>query len=187
MSSILSSCISFFSQNTGLTTKLLDYLHGAFGEVLEDWRCRLLEFGEVHLFAEIHPALNISTLVNNLKTASARRVRNRFSEHLKAFYLKPYFWHRAYFVGSVGERLWKPSVVISKAREPEKNRARRNRPFDPPFALRPEKGANVQKFNFGAYVGEIAGQRVMLAHVHLILRGSGDAILPAARQDEASL
>ena len=87
------------------TPELLDYLQEAFGEILEDWRCRLLEFGgeadHVHLLAEIHPALTLSTLINNLKTATARRVRNRFSEHLKPFYSKPYFWHRAYFVGSV--------------------------------------------------------------------------------------
>ena len=51
---------------------------------------------------EIHPALNISTLINNLKTASSRRIRNRFAEHLKPFYQKPHFWHRAYYVGSVG-------------------------------------------------------------------------------------
>lgn len=41
-------------------------------------------------------------LINNLKTASARRARNRFAEHLAGFYSKPLFWHRAYFVGSVG-------------------------------------------------------------------------------------
>lgn len=41
-------------------------------------------------------------LINNLKTASARRVRSRFAEHLAPFYQKPLFWHRAYFVGSVG-------------------------------------------------------------------------------------
>ena len=41
-------------------------------------------------------------LINNLKTASARRARNRFAEHLAVFYKKPLFWHRAYFVGSVG-------------------------------------------------------------------------------------
>ena len=89
-----------------LTPELLDYLQGAFAEILADWRCTLLEFGgeadHVHLLAEIHPALTLSTLINNLKTATARRVRNRFSEHLKAFYRKPYFWHRSYFVGSVG-------------------------------------------------------------------------------------
>ena len=41
-------------------------------------------------------------LINNLKTASARRTRNRFAEHLASFYSKPLFWHRAYFVSNVG-------------------------------------------------------------------------------------
>ena len=62
-----------------LAPELLNYLHGAFGEILLDWRCTLLEFGgeadHVHLLVEIHPALNISTLINNLKTASSRRIR----------------------------------------------------------------------------------------------------------------
>lgn len=78
----------------------------AFGEILTAWRCDLLEFGgesdHVHMLIDIHPALNISTLINNLKTASARRARNRFADHLAPFYRKPTFWHRAYFVSSVG-------------------------------------------------------------------------------------
>lgn len=89
-----------------LTPPLLAYLEMAFAEILDAWRCKLLEFGgepdHVHLLINIHPALNISVLINNLKTASARRTRNRFAEHLATFYKKPLFWHRAYFVGSVG-------------------------------------------------------------------------------------
>lgn len=90
-----------------LTPELLDYLRLAFADCLAAWRCKLLEFGgeadHVHLLIDIHPALDISVLINNLKTASARRARNRFAEHLSAFYPeKPLFWHRAYFVGSVG-------------------------------------------------------------------------------------
>ena len=90
-----------------LTPELLAYLGDAFGEIMEGWRCKLLEFGgepdHVHLLIDIHPALDISVLINNLKTASARRTRNRFTEHLEKFYYaKPLFWHRAYFVGSVG-------------------------------------------------------------------------------------
>jgi putative transposase len=54
------------------------------------------------MLVDIHPALNISVLINNLKTASARRARNRFAEHLALFYKKPLFWHRAYYVDSVG-------------------------------------------------------------------------------------
>jgi REP element-mobilizing transposase RayT len=44
----------------------------------------LIEFGggsdHIHLLIDIHPALNISVLVNNFKTASARRTRNKFPE-----------------------------------------------------------------------------------------------------------
>lgn len=89
-----------------LTPALLDYLGEAFADCLAAWRCRLVEFGgeadHVHLLVDIHPSLDISVLINNLKTASARRARNRFAGHLAAFYAKPLFWHRAYFVGSVG-------------------------------------------------------------------------------------
>ena len=89
-----------------LSAELLDYLRVAFADCLAAWRCTLLEFGgesdHVHLLIDIHPALNLSVLINNLKTASARRARNRFAEHLRTFYSKPVFWHRAYYVGSVG-------------------------------------------------------------------------------------
>lgn len=89
-----------------LSPEVLAYLKEAFADCLAAWRCKLLEFGgeadHVHLLVDIHPALDISVLINNLKTASARRTRNRFAQHLAHFYNKPLFWHRAYFVGSVG-------------------------------------------------------------------------------------
>ncbi len=89
-----------------LSPELQEYLRTAFAEILEAWRCRLVEFGaesdHVHLLIDIHPALDISSLINNLKTASARRTRARFAEHLAPFYRKPLFWHRAYYAGSVG-------------------------------------------------------------------------------------
>ena len=89
-----------------LSPEVLAYLKEAFSDCLVAWNCKLLEFGgepdHVHLLVDIHPALDISVLINNLKTASARRTRNRFAEHLAPFYSKPLFWHRAYFVGSVG-------------------------------------------------------------------------------------
>lgn len=89
-----------------LAPDLLAYLGTAFTEILAAWNCKLIEFGgeedHVHLLIDIHPALDISVLVNNLKTASARRTRNRFATHLDQFYWKPMFWHRAYFCASVG-------------------------------------------------------------------------------------
>jgi putative transposase len=89
-----------------LTPELLEYLGDAFRDCLKAWRCKLIAFGgeedHVHLLVDIHPALDISVLINNLKTASARRARARFTGHLEKFYWMPLFWHRAYFVGSVG-------------------------------------------------------------------------------------
>ena len=89
-----------------LTPEVLDYLKEAFSDCLTAWNCKLVEYGgepdHVHLLIDIHPALDISVLINNLKTASARRTRNRFAEHIAKFYSKPLFWHRAYFAVSVG-------------------------------------------------------------------------------------
>jgi len=79
--------------------------------VLTDWRCTLIEFGgeadHVHLVVGIHPALNLSTLINNLKSASSRRRRNRFADHLATVYWKPYFWHRAYLLGASVNPHWR--------------------------------------------------------------------------------
>uniref|UniRef100_A0A7C3LU52 Transposase IS200-like domain-containing protein n=1 Tax=Leptospirillum ferriphilum TaxID=178606 RepID=A0A7C3LU52_9BACT len=75
-------------------------------------------FGEsgsvhVHLFAEIPPALNVSTPVNNLKTASARRVPDRFPIHPKPIDGKPSFRYRACATGSAGRET--PETVFRRA------------------------------------------------------------------------
>ena len=89
-----------------LTQKMLEHAKPVFSDILNRWRCELIEFGgeqdHVHLLIDIHPALNISTLVNNLKSASSKRLRGVFADHLRNFYWKPVLWHRAYYVGSVG-------------------------------------------------------------------------------------
>lgn len=88
------------------TPAMLSYARDVFANILSDWRCSLIEFGgeedHVHLLVDIHPSLNISTLINNLKSASSRRIRNEYSEHISRIYWKPVLWHRAYYVGSVG-------------------------------------------------------------------------------------
>jgi putative transposase len=93
-------------RNKAFTPEMLDFLRVAFSENLEHWRCRLIEFGgeadHVHLLIDIHPALNLSELINNLKSASSRRLRHVYQDHLSKFYWKPYLWNRAYFMSSVG-------------------------------------------------------------------------------------
>lgn len=89
-----------------ISPEILALLESAFAGVLESWKCTLEEFGgeedHVHLLIGIHPALDISKLITNLKSATSKRVRGQFLDHVNKFYWKPYFWHRAYFVGSVG-------------------------------------------------------------------------------------
>lgn len=89
-----------------INEEMLVFLEAAFRGVLESWHCRLEEFGgdsdHVHLLISIHPALDISKLINNLKSATSKKVRSHFSEQVAKFYWKPYFWHRAYYIGSVG-------------------------------------------------------------------------------------
>lgn len=87
----------------------------AFEDILGAWQCKLIEFGgeedHVHLLVEVHPALDLSVLINNLKSASSKRLRNAFAVHLSTYYWKPVLWHRAYYVGSVG------AVSLDKIRE----------------------------------------------------------------------
>jgi len=68
---------------------MLKYAEKTFANILQSWRCSLLEFGggedHVDLLVDIHPALNISTLVNNLKSASSRGCAVNFPIILRRF------------------------------------------------------------------------------------------------------
>jgi len=89
-----------------LNGEMLSRLESIFRDVLRKWDCDLMEFsGEadhVHLLVDAHPALEVARLVGNLKTVSARRIRSEYTEHLKSYFWKPYFWSRSYCVVSAG-------------------------------------------------------------------------------------
>lgn len=48
--------------------------------------------------------VQLSKLANNYKTVTSRLIRKNFSEQLKQYYWKPYFWSDSYFVCSVSDR-----------------------------------------------------------------------------------
>lgn len=85
---------------------MAELLKENFANNLEGWRCKLIEFGweadHVHILFEAHPALDLSRLINSLKTASSRVLRNRFGTELAQYYRVPKLWHGAYFIGSTG-------------------------------------------------------------------------------------
>lgn len=89
-----------------LNKEMLNSLELYISNILGSYNSSLVEFGgesdHIHFIADINPNVNISVLVNNLKTATSRRINARFEEHLSKFYRKKILWHRSYFVASVG-------------------------------------------------------------------------------------
>jgi putative transposase len=54
------------------------------------------------LLFRTNPTVQLSKLVNNLKTVSSRLIRRDFRERLKRIYWKPVFWHRSYCLITAG-------------------------------------------------------------------------------------
>ena len=89
-----------------ISESMAERMRDIFRDVLAKWGCELSEFGaeadHVHLLIEAHPALDLSRLIGNLKTVSARHIRKEFADHLAPLFWKPYFWSRAYCVSTTG-------------------------------------------------------------------------------------
>ena len=72
------------------------------------WECECIEFGgesdHIHILFEAHPSVELSKLVNNLKTVTSRRLRSEYAQHLSQFYwgTKSQFWSGSYAIISVG-------------------------------------------------------------------------------------
>lgn len=85
---------------------MLTRLHEIFSATCQKWRSTLTDFnGEgdrVHLLISYPPDVEVSKLVNNLKTVSSRLIRKEFADEINAVYKKPVFWSGAYFVASCG-------------------------------------------------------------------------------------
>lgn len=75
-------------------------------DLFSKWKCDVIEFGgeadHVHILFEAPPQINLANNINSFKTVSSRYIRKEFTEHLAAFYWKPYFWSRSYLILSTG-------------------------------------------------------------------------------------
>lgn len=85
-----------------LTAEHIAFLESVFATVCDRFGARLVECdGEddhVHLLVTYPPKVAVSTLVNSLKGASARQLRNRFAVRTHRNHL----WSPSYFAGSCG-------------------------------------------------------------------------------------
>ena len=91
-----------------LNQEILSRMEIIVQELLRKWECDLIEFGgeadHIHILLETHPSVELSKLVNNIKTVTSRRLRSEYKQHLSKFYWgsKPQFWSASYAIISVG-------------------------------------------------------------------------------------
>ncbi|MDJ0715581.1 MAG: IS200/IS605 family transposase [Prochloraceae cyanobacterium] len=110
-----------------LTAEVLDRMQEIIKQLLFKWECDLIEFGgesdHVHVLFETHPSVDLSKLVNNIKTVTSRRLRSEYKEHLSQFYWgsKPQFWSGSYAIISVGAQapLEKLIEYVQNQEQPE--------------------------------------------------------------------
>lgn len=89
-----------------LTEPMLNHLRETVSRVCQQWGCQVIEFnGEsdhVHLLFQYYPQVQLSKLVNNLKTVTSRMLRKDFEAQLSKTYWNGALWTNAYFIASCG-------------------------------------------------------------------------------------
>ncbi|WP_326821519.1 IS200/IS605 family transposase [Streptosporangium sp. NBC_01756] len=90
-------------------------------EVCDSFGATLVEFnGEhdhVHLLVHYPPKVALSTLVNSLKSVSARLLRKEFPAHICRYLWGGHFWSPSYFAASCGGA---PLAIIKEYIENQK-------------------------------------------------------------------
>jgi putative transposase len=85
---------------------MLIRLESIIAGLMVQWDGRLIEInGEtdhVHLLIQYTPQVELSKLINNLKTVSSRYLRKEFAEQIDKVYYKEVLWNNGYFVASCG-------------------------------------------------------------------------------------
>ncbi|MEV6700950.1 IS200/IS605 family transposase [Streptomyces sp. NPDC051453] len=75
-------------------------------EVCQDFEAELKQFnGEenhVHLLVHHPPKVQLSKLVNSLKSVSSRYLRKEYDTHVRRYLWGGHFWSGSYFAGSCG-------------------------------------------------------------------------------------
>ena len=87
-----------------LKASLIEYTNNYFKE--RD--CNILAINtdkdNIHIVFEAYPNFNLAMFINAYKSASSRTMRRDYSDFLKSYYWKPYFWSQSYFVSTVSEK-----------------------------------------------------------------------------------
>jgi putative transposase len=98
--------VTKYRQNC-FTNVILNDMRDILKSLCDQWDIDLVEFnGEgdhVHLLLNLHPNIEPSKLINNLKTVTSRLLRKRYQAHFnKYFWKNPGIWTRGYCLLTVG-------------------------------------------------------------------------------------
>lgn len=85
-----------------------EFIKDYFKKYFNNNDCNVIELesnlDHMHVLFEAPVTINLTNLINGLKTVSARMARQRFQTELNKYYWKPYFWSRSYFIATVSDR-----------------------------------------------------------------------------------
>ena len=89
-----------------ITPEIFKELEKIFTRLINDKEGKVLEFGgeqdHIHILFEIPPQIQLSKLVNTLKTVSSRLIKKKYEDYLKKYYWESAFWSRSYCIVSTG-------------------------------------------------------------------------------------
>ena len=98
--------------NKGINERLKQIAISIFEEA---WKVKIIrmetECDHIHILFESSPQVQLSKLVNNFKTVSARLIRKEFKDQVDKYYYKPLFWSNSYCIISSGGA---PIEIIKK-------------------------------------------------------------------------
>ena len=81
------------------TREMLQRLHEVMYDLCQKWGCKLIEFnGEadhIHLLFQYYPQIDLSKLVNNIKSVSSCRMRSEFADYISKIYRKNVLWNES--------------------------------------------------------------------------------------------
>ncbi|OHV38599.1 hypothetical protein BBK14_13950 [Parafrankia soli] len=110
-----------------LDAAMLDRCRKIMTDVCADFGAAMTEFnGEddhVHLLVEYPPKTAVSTLVNSLKSVSARRLRSEYTDRVNRYSMHGHFWSPSYFAASAsGAPLASLREYIDRQQQPAATR-----------------------------------------------------------------
>ena len=90
-----------------ISDEVLKTIRGVVENVFNKSGCELIALNHdkdhIHILFIAPPQIQLSSMINNLKTVTSRLVRRDHKAWLSKFYWEPIFWSRSYYIGSVGD------------------------------------------------------------------------------------